>query len=164
MTWRIWPGDRELALDQLGELRLELVGREVGEEAEAAEVHAHERDLLAAEPAGGAEERAVAAKDEDGVGLDLAEHLAAVGVDADELDLLLDVGERGVEEGLDRRAGFVGDDEEAHGERRQKDEGRRMKRQGGREESAGEAWCETASDRAACAANQIIIEGGSVGA
>jgi len=106
--------DGKTLREEFFELAAKVGGGETGEEAESAEVDAHERDLLLTKSPRYGQERAVASEDKDGVGFEFGEVVLAVGFDADDLDAFFQPGEKLIELGEDAVFVEVGDDEETH--------------------------------------------------
>jgi len=107
--------DTRLAADDTGEDLAQLVGAEVGEEAEFAEVDAEDRNLTIAHLPGGAEDGTVAAEDERQIGLDVTEVVRLGEVEDDDVAVLSEERQETFRLLADAGALAVAEDHHAHG-------------------------------------------------
>ena len=101
--------------DDAGKAAAQLVGAEVGEEAESAEVDAEDRRLAIAHLPGGAEDGAVAAEDEGQVGGQAARSLSWSEIEQDDFGVLAEERQQALRLLGDAGTMAVAEDEDAHG-------------------------------------------------
>ncbi len=106
--------DGEAVVQREIEVFGQFVRGEAGEETEAAEVDAHQRDLPAVEAAGGGEQGAIAAEDQHQIGFERPEVAVIVVNDSDDVRLLADAREDLLERGGHVRFVAVDDDQQSH--------------------------------------------------